>query len=59
MDTEEFLHMYSDVINQGPIDNMPITVAVNGVGHLHIVDMIYCDHCKEYHIELGEKSDAA
>ncbi len=33
-----------------------ITVAVNGVGHLHIEDIVYCDECKEYHIQLGEKS---
>ncbi len=32
-----------------------INVAVNSVGHLDIDEILWCDHCDQYHITLKEK----
>lgn len=50
------------VTNKAPLGRVStyisVTVAVNGVGHLHIDGVVYCPHCKEYHIQLGSISEA-
>ena len=30
----------------------PVTVAVNDIGHLHIQEVLFCDHCSQFHITL-------
>jgi hypothetical protein len=30
----------------------PVTVAVNGVGHLHIQEVLFCQECNQFHITL-------